>query len=186
MQLEQTNFKMDSVKKIDGSSKNAKKNRAEAEFIQVLSGCDSSNEDQLPMHLRQSQGAKNGKTPVSQLNKKNTLNKLQGRKNSTNQQESSQNLKSKTTKHAQQTSALNQTMIGQGKNVQAIMNASPNKKMNMSMANMNLLDEQKMLDQKESFVRTVFTARQKCEEFKSTIRQKEDGVIGRNYDNKKS
>ena len=55
------------------------------------------------------------------------------------------------------------------------------------MANMSVLDEKRMLDQKESFVRTVFTARQQCEEFKSQIRQKEDGVIGRNYgDNKKA
>ena len=44
-----------------------------------------------------------------------------------------------------------------------------------------------MIDQKESFARTVFTARQQCEEFKNTIRQKEEhAVIGRNFDSKKA
>lgn len=48
-----------------------------------------------------------------------------------------------------------------------------------------MLDEQRMMDQKESFVRTVFTARQQCEEFKNTIRQKEEhAVLGRNFENK--
>lgn len=67
------------------------------------------------------------------------------------------------------------------------LSSSPNKIMNMSMAANLVLDEQRMIDQKESFARTVLTARQQCEEFKNTIRQKEEhAVIGRNFDSKKA
>lgn len=50
LHFEQSNIKPDKWKKMEG--KKLMPNNAEAEFIQVLSGCDSSNEDQTPLGLR--------------------------------------------------------------------------------------------------------------------------------------
>jgi len=57
--------------------------------------------------------------------------------------------------------------------------ASPSK-LHLNMA--NLLAEQRMMDNKESFVRTVLTARHQCEQFNNTIRQKDEHAsqTGRN------
>ena len=51
-------------------------------------------------------------------------------------------------------------------------------KLHSNMANM--LIEQKMNEDKESFVRTVMTARQKSDQFNNLIRQKDGALTGRN------
>ena len=48
-------------------------------------------------------------------------------------------------------------------------------KMHLSMANM--LSTERMRNEKESFVRTVLTARQQSKEFSSTIRQKDEYAL---------
>ena len=51
---------------------------------------------------------------------------------------------------------------------------SPNK-MHLNMA--KVLAEQRIKDSKESFVRTVLTARHECEQFNSTLRQKDEHAL---------
>ena len=49
--------------------------------------------------------------------------------------------------------------------------------MHLNMANM--LVDKRLNDEKESFVRTVATARQECKQFNDTIRKKDEGAAER-------